>query len=143
MPYGQGDQHDQSGTRVAEPAYRTQTEKTKHPVNNSGIAENVPPHDGDSDTAANNGGQVIYRAVCAHHARLRIENHRHEQGKTQTKRNTDKHIEQRYFQRVQIFRITVEHSGVIVHPHPVRRGEQIIFGEGQVERDDHRYQRKA
>ena len=137
LPHAQGNQGAQRGLGVAQPGGAVrQTEEAQHLIENASGGEQLLPQQGDGNAAAHQGGNVERGAVEAGQSGRAGQHQRDEQ----CDRQLDGHLNQCKLESdfegrpEQI--ILKEHLLEVVKAHPLGGGQDVVVGEGQVQRGE-------
>ena len=106
-------------------------------------AENLPPQDGDRDRRAEQRRQIEGGAVDGDAAHAAVERHGERQRDGELQRHRPEHVVERDRERVAEPLVLEEGVFVVLQPGPARRRQQVVVGEGEIERGDRRPERQA
>ena len=124
--------------RVGDPADGgVDTEQPEHLVDQAVDAEHLPPQHRDRDRGAQHRRQVEDRAVEGQPLHALVQQDGDGQGHDQLQRDADDHVGERDLQRL-VQPGVVEHPEVVLQTDPLRRLDQAVLGERQVQRGEHR-----
>ena len=130
----QQDQRVERVTRCGDPVRRIDAEPSDHLIDDSGFAEQLAPHDGDRDAAAEERRQVVDAPEEPEPPDLLVEKHRHQESEHQLQGNAEGDVGERDAKRSEIARVVGEQVDVVGQSDPARAPEQIEVGERKVQR---------
>ena len=141
-------EHDQRPQRVVgmrDPARArwTPSVSAEKLVDQAVGAENLPPQDRDRDRRAEQRRQVEGGAIEADAAHAAVERHGKRQRDGELQRHRPDHVVERDRQRVAEPPVLEEGVFVVLQPRPARRGQEVVVGEGEIERGERRAERQA
>ncbi|MDF2561299.1 MAG: hypothetical protein K0R99_2745 [Microbacterium sp.] len=136
-PDAQDDERVERGVRRRHPALALDAQQGEDLVHQTLDAEDLTPQYGDGHRPAQERREVEDRAVEGESAKSPVQDHREQQRRDQLQRHRDEHEAERDAERV-VKSCVVEHPREVVEPDPLRRLQQVVVGERQVQRHQHR-----
>ena len=116
------------------------TEQPQDLVHQAVDLEHLPPEHRDRDRGAEHRRQVEDRPVEGQPLHALVQQQGDGQRQRQLQRNADEHVDERDLERLVQTRVA-EHPGVVLQTDPLRRLDQAVVGERQVQRGEHRPER--
>ncbi|MBP2349419.1 hypothetical protein JOF29_000502 [Kribbella aluminosa] len=113
------------------------SEQVQQLVQQARGAEHLPPEDRDRDARAEQRRQVEDGSIKRHSPNTPVQDHGEQQRDRQLQRHRDEHVGERHLQRV-VQPLVGQHPGEVLQADPLRRLDQVVVREGQVQRGQHR-----
>ena len=139
-------EHDEGRERVVgvrDPGRPLDADEREELVDQALGAEDLAPEHRDRDRGAEQRRQVEGGAVDADAADAAVEHHREAERGGELQRHRPEHVGEGDAERVAQPLVVEERVGVVAEPGPARRGQQVVVGEGEIERGERRPERQA
>ena len=132
-----------TSSRVPDPPAQIDPEEAQRVVDRAVVGEHRPPHDRDRHRRADQRRGVERGPEEPGAPIPEVQQHRHPQRRGERDRGAHQHIDQRDLRGLDEVRVIREQADVVVQPDPRRIGEDVVPGEGEVQRIPHRDQRQT